>query len=103
MSNEVSGNVAFITGASKGIGLETVRGLGKLGLTVVIGSRDEAKGRAEADQLRSEGIERVEAVFPFAQTVSPESGRQTSEARSSTAPEWPRLESHPSAPRESRP
>jgi NAD(P)-dependent dehydrogenase (short-subunit alcohol dehydrogenase family) len=54
--------VAFITGANKGIGLETARGLGKLGFAVVIGSRDETRRRAAADNLRSEGIESVEAV-----------------------------------------
>jgi NAD(P)-dependent dehydrogenase (short-subunit alcohol dehydrogenase family) len=54
--------VAFITGANKGIGLETARGLGKLGITVVLASRDEAKGKAAADKLRSEGIKKVEAV-----------------------------------------
>src|SRR5947209_6222089 len=54
--------VAFITGANKGIGLETVRGLGELGIAVVMGSRDEAKGRAAADQLKAEGIQNVEAV-----------------------------------------
>jgi NAD(P)-dependent dehydrogenase (short-subunit alcohol dehydrogenase family) len=54
--------VAFITGANKGIGLETARGLGKLGIAVIIGSRDEANGRAAADTLRSEGIEKVESV-----------------------------------------
>ena len=62
MSNKLFGKVAFITGANKGIGLETARGLGKLGGAVVIGSRDEARGRAAADKLRSEGIESVEAV-----------------------------------------
>ena len=40
--------VAFITGANKGIGLETARGLGRLGIAVVIDSRDEAKGREAA-------------------------------------------------------
>src|SRR5271169_2690567 len=54
--------VAFITGANKGIGLETARGLGKLGIAVVIGSRDEAKGRAAAETLKAEGIKNVEAV-----------------------------------------
>jgi NAD(P)-dependent dehydrogenase (short-subunit alcohol dehydrogenase family) len=54
--------VAFITGANKGIGLETARGLGALGIAVVLGSRDEAKGRAAAEALNAEGIEGVEAV-----------------------------------------
>ena len=62
MSNKLSGKVAFITGGNRGIGLETARGLGKLGYAVVIGSRDKAKGRAAADKLRSEGVESVEAV-----------------------------------------
>jgi NAD(P)-dependent dehydrogenase (short-subunit alcohol dehydrogenase family) len=62
VSNQASKKVAFITGANRGIGLETARGLGKLGLAVVIGSRDEAAGRAVAGKLRSEGIENVEAV-----------------------------------------
>ncbi|MDG3006404.1 SDR family oxidoreductase [Paludisphaera mucosa] len=56
------GKVAFITGANKGIGLETARGLGELGFTVVLGSRDEANGRAAAEKLRSEGIKKVEPV-----------------------------------------
>lgn len=54
--------VAFITGGNKGIGLETARGLGALGIAVVIGSRDEARGRAAADTLKGEGLEKVEAV-----------------------------------------
>ncbi len=54
--------VAFITGANKGIGFETARGLGALGVTVVMASRDEAKGRAAADALRAEGVKGVEAV-----------------------------------------
>jgi len=54
--------VAFITGANKGIGFETARGLGELGIAVVLGSRDIAKGRAAAETLRSEGIGNVEAV-----------------------------------------
>jgi NAD(P)-dependent dehydrogenase (short-subunit alcohol dehydrogenase family) len=62
MTNKASGKVAFITGANKGIGLETARGLGKLGVTVVLGSRDEEKGRAAADALRAAGIQGVTAV-----------------------------------------
>lgn len=54
--------VAFITGANKGLGLETARGLGRLGITVIMASRDEAKGRTAADKLKAEGIKNVEAV-----------------------------------------
>ena len=53
--------VAFITGGNRGIGLETARQLGKQGVTVVIGSRDAAKGEEVAEKLRSEGAE-VEAI-----------------------------------------
>ncbi len=49
--------IALITGANKGIGLETARQLGKLGIIVLIGARDLAKGEKAADQLRSEGID----------------------------------------------
>ena len=48
--------IAFITGGNKGIGLETARQLGKLGIDVVIGSRDAEKGRAAAQKLQAEGI-----------------------------------------------
>jgi NAD(P)-dependent dehydrogenase (short-subunit alcohol dehydrogenase family) len=48
--------VAFITGGNKGLGLETARQLGKLGIAVVLGSRDFEKGAAAARQLKSEGI-----------------------------------------------
>jgi NAD(P)-dependent dehydrogenase (short-subunit alcohol dehydrogenase family) len=54
--------VAFVTGANKGIGLETARGLGALGIGVVLASRDEGKGLAAAERLRAEGIKGVEAV-----------------------------------------
>ena len=49
--------VALITGANKGIGFETARQLGKLGITVVVGSRDASRGEAAAAKLRAEGID----------------------------------------------
>jgi NAD(P)-dependent dehydrogenase (short-subunit alcohol dehydrogenase family) len=54
--------VAFITGANRGIGLETARGLGRQGITVLIGSRDKAKGEAARAQLKKTGIANVEAI-----------------------------------------
>ena len=49
--------VALITGANKGIGMETSRQLGKLGYAVLLGARDVPKGEAAAKQLRADGID----------------------------------------------
>ncbi len=48
---------ALITGANKGIGLETARQLGRLGYKVYIGSRDISRGEAAEKELTSEGIQ----------------------------------------------
>jgi NAD(P)-dependent dehydrogenase (short-subunit alcohol dehydrogenase family) len=53
--------VALISGANKGIGLETARQLGKQGITVLLGARDLARGEAAAEQLKKEGVD-VRAV-----------------------------------------
>jgi NAD(P)-dependent dehydrogenase (short-subunit alcohol dehydrogenase family) len=49
--------VALISGANKGLGLETGRQLGKLGYTVLVGSRDPLKGEVAARLLREDGID----------------------------------------------
>ena len=49
--------IALITGANKGIGLETARQLGKLGITVLIGARDLAKGEAAEAELKKDGVD----------------------------------------------
>jgi NAD(P)-dependent dehydrogenase (short-subunit alcohol dehydrogenase family) len=49
--------VALITGANKGIGLETARQLGKLGITVLVGARDLARGEAAAAELKKDGVD----------------------------------------------
>jgi NAD(P)-dependent dehydrogenase (short-subunit alcohol dehydrogenase family) len=49
--------IALITGANKGIGKEIARQLGKLGITVIIGSRDEKNGEEAEKELRSQGID----------------------------------------------
>jgi NAD(P)-dependent dehydrogenase (short-subunit alcohol dehydrogenase family) len=54
--------IAFITGANRGIGLETARGLGKLGITVLLGSRNLAEGQKAASALIDDGITTAEAV-----------------------------------------
>jgi NAD(P)-dependent dehydrogenase (short-subunit alcohol dehydrogenase family) len=56
--NIVSENkIALITGANKGLGLETGRQLGKLGYIVLLGSRDALKGEVAARQLRDDGVD----------------------------------------------
>ena len=49
--------VALVTGGNKGIGLETARQLGQLGITVLIGARDLAKGEAAAAELKKDGVD----------------------------------------------
>ncbi len=53
--------LALVTGANKGIGLETARQLAKAEVQVIIGARDAAKGAAAAAKLKSEGLD-VEAI-----------------------------------------
>jgi NAD(P)-dependent dehydrogenase (short-subunit alcohol dehydrogenase family) len=49
--------IALITGANKGIGLETARQLGQLGMHVLIGARTPELGSQAAAQLQTEGIQ----------------------------------------------
>lgn len=52
--------VAVVTGGNRGLGLGIARQLGKAGFVVVIGSRDEAAGKAAAGELAAAGL-RAEA------------------------------------------
>jgi NAD(P)-dependent dehydrogenase (short-subunit alcohol dehydrogenase family) len=49
--------IALITGANRGIGLETARQLGEKGITVVVGARQFANAEAAAAKLQAEGID----------------------------------------------
>jgi NAD(P)-dependent dehydrogenase (short-subunit alcohol dehydrogenase family) len=55
MSNQ-DNKVAFISGANRGIGFETAKKLGELGIIVILGVRDIAKGEAAAKALKAQGI-----------------------------------------------
>ena len=49
-----NGRVALVSGGNRGIGLEVCRRLAEEGLTVILGSRDEERGRAAAEGLPGE-------------------------------------------------
>jgi NAD(P)-dependent dehydrogenase (short-subunit alcohol dehydrogenase family) len=53
---------ALITGANKGIGLETLKQLSKKGLFVYLGSRDLKKGEAVAKELDNQGFQNIKAI-----------------------------------------
>jgi NAD(P)-dependent dehydrogenase (short-subunit alcohol dehydrogenase family) len=55
MANEKK--VALITGANKGLGFEMAKQLAQTGVTVVLAARDESKGAAAAEKLKSEGLD----------------------------------------------
>jgi len=57
----VNETVALVTGANRGIGFETAKKLGELGITVVLGVRDKAKGDAAVKELVAQGI-KAEAI-----------------------------------------
>ncbi len=52
----MSQKVAIVTGANRGLGLETCRQLGAQGLKVILTSRDAEKGQAAAAQLTAQGM-----------------------------------------------
>lgn len=54
-----SNRIALITGANKGLGFETSRQLAQQGVKVLMGSRNEEKGRKASEQLQKEGLDAV--------------------------------------------
>jgi len=49
--------IALVTGANKGIGLETAQQFGARGFTVLAGARDEERGREAERELRLAGVD----------------------------------------------
>jgi NAD(P)-dependent dehydrogenase (short-subunit alcohol dehydrogenase family) len=65
-----SQQVALVTGGNRGLGLETAKQLAKRGMAVVLGSRDEAKGKEAAERLAADGLRVTAAHIDVADEAS---------------------------------
>ncbi len=57
------GKVALVTGANKGTGYETARRLARKGVKVLVGARNEERGKEVEAKLREEGLEAEFILF----------------------------------------
>jgi NAD(P)-dependent dehydrogenase (short-subunit alcohol dehydrogenase family) len=69
--------IALITGANKGIGLETARQLAQQGIHVLMGARDAANGEAAAQKLQAEGYKADFIAFDVTSEASVKQAAQT--------------------------
>lgn len=79
----MSKTIALVTGANKGIGKEIARGLARLGHTVLVGARDEVRGKEAVAELAADGDVRLlplevtdaESIAAAAESIKTEFGR----------------------------
>jgi NAD(P)-dependent dehydrogenase (short-subunit alcohol dehydrogenase family) len=57
MAEQSKGRIALVTGGNRGIGLETVKQLAQQGMHVLLGARNEAKGKEAAEKLKGEKLD----------------------------------------------
>ncbi|KAJ3573316.1 hypothetical protein NP233_g2516 [Leucocoprinus birnbaumii] len=76
---DLTGKVAFVTGANRGIGYQTVKHLSRKGATVYMGARSEEAGKAAVDALEKEGIGQGKVVYTWCDFATPEKARESGE------------------------
>jgi NAD(P)-dependent dehydrogenase (short-subunit alcohol dehydrogenase family) len=75
------GRIALVSGANRGIGREIVRQLAEKGITTILGSRDEEKGRTAAEGMNGNVVVKrldvidEDSVYRLASFVEDEFGR----------------------------
>ena len=74
--------IALITGANKGLGLEIAGQLGEQGILVLLGARDEVRGKEAAESLAARGL----SVAPLRIDVTDSASIAAATAPSSRAP-----------------
>jgi NAD(P)-dependent dehydrogenase (short-subunit alcohol dehydrogenase family) len=62
--------IALVTGANKGIGLETARQLAQQRVHVLLGARDAAKGEAAVAELRAQGLQATFVLLDLSKPAS---------------------------------
>ncbi len=62
--------LALVTGANKGIGYAVAAGLGQRGYTVLLGARDDRRGREAADRLCADGVDARSLVLDITDDAS---------------------------------
>jgi NAD(P)-dependent dehydrogenase (short-subunit alcohol dehydrogenase family) len=72
MPDDISGEVAIVTGGSRGLGLELARELGRHGCRVVICARDAAELERAASALRTGGVEVSTVVCDITDVAAPQ-------------------------------
>jgi NAD(P)-dependent dehydrogenase (short-subunit alcohol dehydrogenase family) len=72
--------VALISGANKGLGKEVALRLGRLGLTVLVGSRDPERGQAAVAELRRGGTDARHVALDVTDEATIERARRYIEA-----------------------
>ncbi len=79
--SEQNQKIALITGANRGIGFETARQLGQLGIKVLLGARSAEKGTEAADKLKAEGLDAEFILLDVDDEKTHESAEKSIEAK----------------------